>query len=164
MNADQGRYVVEVDHDHYSDHNSRSEAIRNARSAERATDGYPARRRVAGVRQSRAAPRPQLAHGRGRPMKRSQPVGSLCPEDPAHGPILDLDGRPYCPSQAHDEARIKRGIQRIAEGPWTPVEPLPTEDVRALLSQPVGSPRTAASPSADTQSHSAGEQPAGLFW
>lgn len=28
--------------------------------------------------------------------------GLACPTDPDHGAVLDLDGRTYCPNQAHD--------------------------------------------------------------
>lgn len=50
-------------------------------------------------------------------------VGGLCPADPSHGPLIDLDGIAYCPHQGHDSARIR---------------PAPSE--------PEGTPRSSDSP------------------
>jgi uncharacterized Zn finger protein (UPF0148 family) len=35
-------------------------------------------------------------------------VGATCPADARHGPLLDLDGRTYCPHHDHDAERIVR--------------------------------------------------------
>ena len=32
----------------------------------------------------------------------ARPTIALCPADPEHGPLLDVDGRTYCPHQDHD--------------------------------------------------------------
>lgn len=35
-------------------------------------------------------------------MNRRPAPGTPCPTDPSHGPLVDVDGRPYCRNQAHD--------------------------------------------------------------